>query len=123
MKFVHEQHLVERQKTKVETSSLRTLEIMPRNPNESVCLRIPSLESEKLSRLCPEISMCVHEFGFRTDSTGQWLSAGDGPADGVYVVRSWECKATMQADMSGKTFHVGVTIVEGLIPGSSFTFS
>jgi hypothetical protein len=35
---VHEQHLVERQKTKVETSSLRTLEIMPRNPNESVRL-------------------------------------------------------------------------------------
>ncbi len=32
----------ERQKTKVETSSLRTLEIMPRNPNESVRLRIPS---------------------------------------------------------------------------------
>jgi hypothetical protein len=40
---VHEWHLVERQKTKVETSSLRTLEIMPRNPNESVRLRIPSL--------------------------------------------------------------------------------
>jgi hypothetical protein len=42
MKFVHEKHLVERQKTKVVTSSLRTLEIMPRNPNESVRLRIPS---------------------------------------------------------------------------------
>ncbi len=42
MKCVHEKPLVERQKTKVETSSLRTLEIMPRNPNESVCLRIPS---------------------------------------------------------------------------------
>ncbi len=43
MKFVHEQHLVERQKTKVETSSLRTLEIMPRKPNQSVRLRIPSV--------------------------------------------------------------------------------
>ncbi len=47
MKFVHEKHLVERQKTKVETSSLRTLEIMPRNPNESVRLRIPSLSINK----------------------------------------------------------------------------
>ncbi len=67
--------------------------------------------------------MYVHEFGFSTDSTGQWRSAEDGPADGVYVVRSWECKATIQANMPGKTFHVGVTNVEGLTPGSSFTFS
>ncbi len=50
MKFVHEQHLVERQKTKVETSSLRTLKILPRNPNESVRLRIPSQVRSELQR-------------------------------------------------------------------------
>ncbi len=33
---LHEEHLVERQRTKVETSSLRTLKIMPRNLNPTV---------------------------------------------------------------------------------------
>ncbi len=41
LKSVHEEHLVERQRTKVETSSLRTLEIMPRNLNPTVRYWIP----------------------------------------------------------------------------------
>jgi hypothetical protein len=46
-----EKHLVERQKSKVETSSLRTLEIMPRNLNVMYVLEFPLRPASSQARL------------------------------------------------------------------------
>jgi hypothetical protein len=47
---------------------------------------------------------------------------GSGAIEYVYVAPSYERYATKQTDMSGKTYHLWVTNVEDLNPGSS-TFS